>query len=253
MKHTESWKPTKFELQNGKLVSTFNHQYIAYGSPLNAQWVADKYTKYIPIYCQGHLADVGCGNLPFYGYYRDFVENITAIDWENSTHLNCHLDILADLNNPPIPSLQPDTFDCVIMSDMLEHIFEPAHLVDEVARILKPGGHILMNVPFYYYVREIPHDFHRYTEFALTRYFEQSGFEIVILDRLGGVGTVLTCLFSQAISKYGVLGRTTATLLQRFALMIRGIRPIRSLLTNGSERVPTGYFLVAKKKDNNDG
>jgi SAM-dependent methyltransferase len=250
MKHQELWKPTKFELRKGKLVSTFNPQYIACGSRLSAQWVADEYTKYIPIYCQGHLADIGCGNLPFYGYYRNFVESTTAIDWESSCNLNCHLDILADLNCPPIPAMQANTFDCAIMSDLLEHIFSPGPLIDEVARILKPGGHVLMNVPFYYYIHEMPHDYHRYTEFALTRYFEQSGFEVVVLNRIGGVGTVLTCLFSQAISRYGFLGRAMATLLQRFALLIRGIRPVRSLLTSGADRVPNGYFLVAKKRGN---
>jgi SAM-dependent methyltransferase len=248
MKNIDSWKPTKFEIKNGKLKSTFNSQIVGHGSRLTAQLVADEYTQFIPKYCHGRLVDVGCGQLPFYGFYRDYVQDVTAVDWFNSVNMNEHIDVFADLNKPPVPGLENDSFDCAILSDVLEHIFEPRLLIGEIARILKPGGCLLMNVPFYYYIHEMPYDFHRYTEFALQRYFEEGGFDIVHLQRIGGVGACLISLTSKAVARLGMIGRCCTTLSQHFFVGTRHTFPFNKILTVGAERIPLGYFIVASKK-----
>jgi SAM-dependent methyltransferase len=44
-------------------------------------------------------------------------------------------------------SFDDDTFDVVITQDVLEHVFEPARALSEIARVLRPGGLHLFTVP----------------------------------------------------------------------------------------------------------
>jgi SAM-dependent methyltransferase len=49
-----------------------------------------------------------------------------------------------DMHNLPYPD---GTFDLVVHSDTLEHVENPAHALQECARVLKPGGSICYTVP----------------------------------------------------------------------------------------------------------
>ncbi|MBA3801162.1 MAG: methyltransferase domain-containing protein [Geodermatophilaceae bacterium] len=43
--------------------------------------------------------------------------------------------------------LQPESFDLITAFDVLEHIVDDKGAVDELARALAPGGHLLVHVP----------------------------------------------------------------------------------------------------------
>src|SRR6185503_16910001 len=81
--------------------------------------------------------------------------------------------------------------DCVVLTEVLEHIYEPKRALEEINRLLKPGGHIVGSVPFAIGEHEQPYDYHRYTYYCLKRMFEDAGFEIVHLDYLGDAVAVL--------------------------------------------------------------
>lgn len=44
-------------------------------------------------------------------------------------------------------SFKPNTFDAVILGAVLEHLYNPAEVIQEIARILKPGGALFTDVP----------------------------------------------------------------------------------------------------------
>jgi len=54
--------------------------------------------------------------------------------------------LIDNLSDDPL-MFEDDTFDLVICKDVLEHLLDPQHLVQELARITKPGGHCLLHVP----------------------------------------------------------------------------------------------------------
>ena len=60
-----------------------------------------------------------------------------------------------------------------------------------LARVLRPGGKLLLCVPFFYWIHEEPHDYYRYTEFALARFCELSELKIICLEAYGGLPEVL--------------------------------------------------------------
>lgn len=60
-----------------------------------------------------------------------------------------------------------DSVDIVWLCAVLEHIQNPFKVMDEVYRVLKPDGLVLISVPFIQYLHASPHDYFRYTKYGV--------------------------------------------------------------------------------------
>lgn len=80
------------------------------------------------------------------------------------------VDALIDVNNMPF---KENFFDLVICNNVLEHVPTPQQAVDEIHRCLKPGGKLFLVVPFLFPLHDIPHDYFRFTEYSLAKFFEK--------------------------------------------------------------------------------
>jgi SAM-dependent methyltransferase len=67
------------------------------------------------------------------------------------------------------------SFDHILCTEVLEHVEDPASLIAEMSRVLRPGGTIVVTVPFSARVHHAPHDYHRYTSFRLRSLFAPVG------------------------------------------------------------------------------
>lgn len=243
MRNASNWQPSKFERRDGQLRASADTRHLGVGSRLIADLVAEAYDRSIPEHVSGRLLDMGCGKAPLFGAYRQFATDVQCIDWGNSLHGSDHLDKVCDLTGT-IP--YPDgSFDTILLSDVLEHLPEPMNCWREMKRLLAPGGKVLLNVPFYYQVHEEPHDYYRYTEFALRRFAETSGFEVIRLQAIGGGVEVL----ADVVAKLLVQGRLSSAaravqyLVWKFSRTGIGARISRRT----SKRFPFGYFMIAQK------
>lgn len=90
---------------------------------------------------------------------------------------------VCDLRKIPVDDAR---FDAIAFTQVMEHLPEPAAVVRELHRVLKPGGRLFYSGPFWYEEHEQPYDFFRYTQFAVRHLFETAGFEIVELRWLDG-------------------------------------------------------------------
>jgi SAM-dependent methyltransferase len=209
-------------------------------SRLAADVVAEIYQQQLPKHARGRLLDLGCGKVPLFALYRPFVSDIVCVDWHDSEHI----DFVADLTDK-LP-FDDGEFDTIVLSDVLEHIAAPDRLWREMARVLKHGGRIILNVPFFYWVHEQPHDYYRYTEFALARFVRESGLRLLLLVRTGGSLEVVTDIVSKHVVA-APLGKTAASMAQAAVAVVRRTRLGMLLSERTSRNFPFGYFLVAQK------
>jgi SAM-dependent methyltransferase len=245
MKNEEKWRPTKFVEFKNRLRASRDTREVSIGSRLVADLVADFYQEKVPQFVKGSLLDLGCGKAPLYGLYKRHATSVTCVDWQNSLHGADYLDHTMDLNQPL--RLEDSSFDTVILSDVLEHIVNPALLVSEISRVLRPSGTLIMNVPFFYWLHEVPHDYYRYTEYALRRFMQQADLTVIHLKPTGGAIEILGDVSSKLIAKAPVVGGTTANILQRACYLFSRTRLGGRVSAKTMTTFPLGYGLIAKK------
>ena len=93
------------------------------------------------------------------------------------------LDVLGDLTRLPF---RDGACEAALNIVTLEHVREPLAVVCELARVLQPGGALLMVVPHEWEEHQTPHDYFRFTRYGLTYLLETAGFRIVRLEPVGG-------------------------------------------------------------------
>jgi ubiquinone/menaquinone biosynthesis C-methylase UbiE len=81
----------------------------------------------------------------------------------------------------------PDNeFDSVLCTQVLEHVYDHHTMMKEIYRVLKPGGHVILTVPFAWELHEEPYDYFRFTKHALKELFEEAGLKIDYIKPNGG-------------------------------------------------------------------
>ncbi len=137
------------------------------------------------------VLDAGAGRAP----YRDLFDHARyeTADFAQLSTKYTPLDYVCDLTDIPVDD---GRFDRVLFNQVLEHLPEPDRALAELHRVLKPGGKIFCSVPLFFGEHQVPHDYYRYTQFALRRLFEQAGFEIERIRWLEGYFGTMSYQFS---------------------------------------------------------
>jgi SAM-dependent methyltransferase len=183
--------------------------------------------------------------VPLYGSYRRLVSSVTCVDWAHSPHARRHVDVEADLG--AARPFADASFDTLILSDVLEHVAQPERLRREMARLLAPGGHAFVNVPFLYGIHEAPHDYYRYTEFALRRFAERAGLATRVLVAIGGSLHVFADLLAKHLARLPALGTPLAIGVQALVTALDGVAFGRRIAERSAAHFPLGYFMVVER------
>lgn len=162
------------------------------------------------------------------------------LDWETRPN------IFADVTRTP---LQTKSVDCILCTEVLEHLPNPQACVDEIHRLLRDGGLVFASTPFFYPVHADPYDFQRFTEDGLRHLFRE--FKSVEVFRMGGYFGVLGLLCELGIP--GEEGHIFTSKFTRWAL--KWISRWLCLLDlslykreNASrQKFTTGYFVKATR------
>lgn len=245
MKNHDKWQPSKYIFKRGKLIASRDRKEVGIASRLMADLIANLYDKFLRQHATGKLLDLGCGKVPLYNAYKEYITDSICVDWENTLHKNEYLDFECDLTKD-LP-FEDNEFNTIILSDVLEHIPQPENLWKEMFRILSTDGKLILNVPFYYWIHERPHDYYRYTEFALKRFVDDSGLTLVQLDCIGGSPAVLADFLAKHLQFLPVIGTPLAIFIQYITGIFVKTALGKKISVKTSEVFPLGYFLVAKK------
>ena len=138
------------------------------------------------------VLDAGAGDSPYRGLFShakyesaDF-EMVTSKQYGQSTYV-------CDLKSIPV---EEGRFDFILFNQVMEHLSEPAAVLKELHRVLKPGGQLIYSAPLYYEEHDLPYDFFRYTQFGARYLFTSAGFEIKKLEWLEGYFGTMAYQFS---------------------------------------------------------
>lgn len=99
------------------------------------------------------------------------------------------LHAVADLRALPFPDGQ---FAGALNIVTLEHVTDPQAVVTELARVLAPGGRLLLIVPHEWEVHQHPHDYFRYTRFGCRLLLERAGLTVESVRPVGGYFRLLS-------------------------------------------------------------
>lgn len=128
---------------------------------------------------RGKTLDVGCGQKPYESLFAATEYTGLEIDTpENRMHKKA--DVYYDGSVFPFADGE---FDSVVINEVFEHVFHPDGFLSEVGRVLKPGGALLMTVPFVWDEHEPPRDYARYSSFGLSAILERHGFQVEVLRK----------------------------------------------------------------------
>jgi SAM-dependent methyltransferase len=75
-----------------------------------------------------------------------------------------------------------NTFDMLVLMNVLEHVYHFHELLDALYYLLKPGGSLVVAVPFMIKVHQAPFDFYRYTHYTLSDLAQEHGFKVELLE-----------------------------------------------------------------------
>ncbi len=79
-------------------------------------------------------------------------------------------EIVGDAQNMPFEN---ESYTTILCTEVLEHIPDPQKAVDEMCRVLKPGGVLILTTRFIFPVHDAPGDFWRLTPYGLKHLFSK--------------------------------------------------------------------------------
>lgn len=137
-------------------------------------------------YAKGKLIDIGCGRMPYRKELEPLVAEYIGVDHPEVSKLyrgGFKPEVLADAKKLPFRS---NSFDIALLIQVLEHVDAPDKVIKEASRVLKPNGILVVSVPFFYPLHDMPYDWGRYTETALKSFISQAGLRLVKMKTQGG-------------------------------------------------------------------
>ena len=138
---------------------------------------------------EGLVLDVGCGAQPYRPLLAPSARylGIDTTDAERDFGYEIPDTVYFDGDSWPVDS---ESVDAVLCTETLEHVLEPPKLLAEAHRTLRPGGRLLLTVPFAARWHFVPNDYWRFTPASLRHLLEAAGFGDVAVYARGNAFTV---------------------------------------------------------------
>jgi SAM-dependent methyltransferase len=143
-------------------------------------------------HCRGDLLDIGGAD--FYFLNKRRFANLPIRSWTcleptpsrlpQADDRGMFKTVVGDGCDMPFES---NSFDSILNLQVLEHVFEPLKMVDEIARVLRPGGHAVIVAPQTTPIHMIPDIYNNLTIYWMRKAMGRSGLRIVEERGLGGV------------------------------------------------------------------
>jgi SAM-dependent methyltransferase len=160
------------------------------------------------------LLDVGAGDCQYKPYFAGRCKYISQdVGGKDGAFTYDQIDIRSEIYSIPLPS---ESVDIILCTQVLEHLKYPTRALQEMHRLLKPGGKLYLTVPFASEEHMVPYDYFRYTKFSLDFLMREQGFNPLLIDPQGG----------------------------RFITLGKGIKDLFPLLKGASPKLAQTLYLI---------
>ncbi|MBV8832105.1 MAG: class I SAM-dependent methyltransferase [Hyphomicrobiales bacterium] len=122
------------------------------------------------------VLDYGCGGSPYRQLFEECVYH--RADLRGGTNLD--FEFGPDAHLPP----ELSNYDCVLSTQVLEHVENPKGYLDECYRVLRPGGYLILTTHGLFKDHACPYDYWRWTALGLKRAVESANLRVEAVKKL---------------------------------------------------------------------
>jgi SAM-dependent methyltransferase len=117
------------------------------------------------------VLDYGCGGSPYRGLFQEGSKYIRA-DYVDSPGIDFRI------KDSGVLPLSDESCDCILSTQVLEHVLSPRIYLSEAFRVLRPGGTMILTTNGIWEDHGCPYDFWRWTADGLRRDVITAGFDV---------------------------------------------------------------------------
>jgi SAM-dependent methyltransferase len=149
-------------------------------------------------------------------------------------------DIVADVCD--MKMFADQSVDVIFMVEVLEHVKTPQLALDEMHRVLKPGGRLFLSTPFILPIHDAPYDFYRYTQFGLAHLCR--GFQHVSIRPRNDYLASVVVLMMRSVQVSGARRQLASGAIIAMALVLYPFARLLAMIYQ-SDLATTGYVVSA--------
>lgn len=166
---------------------------------------------------RGRMLDYGSGGQPYRSLFEPLINAYVTADV--AVYGALVPDVLIEPDRPvPLPS---GSFDTILASQTLEHVPNPTFYLAECARLLAPGGCLILTAPMQWRHHEVPYDYMRFTRYGLERLLKDAGLRIEDMASTGGAFALMgQILLNHLVERKKMYRRSVIRSINRISLWL---------------------------------
>lgn len=218
-------------------------------------WVAAQAKAIAP---NSRVLDVGAGGCPYkplFAHCRYVSQDAKPLEADQVRQGGYGaIDLVCDATAIPVAA---GSFDVVLCTEVLEHVPDPAAVVREIGRVLRPGGIALVTAPLGSGLHQKPQHFHGgYTPWWYERFLGEAGFDAIDVQPNDGSFSHFAqwCLWAPSRLRRALRPANAWWCLPATAAAVIVLVPtaLAARLIDGAigdDDFTVGYFVVARRGD----
>ncbi len=195
---------------------------------------------------RGRVLDIGGKKINKRGRFRPPVDKVETWEYLNIDE-STEPDYLCSAEHIPVDD---NSFDILLLTEILEHLENPEVVLKECFRVLKKGGKLIATMPFLYPVHADPYDFQRWTDARFRNTLEKIGFTGIKVTPMGGIFAVIYDLLYASMTSASKNRRSIKNRVLKRVFMPSVARIFLRLdqkYIYKSKAITTGYYVEASK------